>query len=136
MRRIVLGFLVSLIPACEREDDRGVTYSVRDSAGVAIVESASPAWTESEAWRVDPVPVLDVSGQADEELFRIGSPVVPSDGRLVLFNGGACEVRFYDEAGNRPGASGRCGEGPGEYGRTPQLPFESSLSVTSRPCAC
>jgi hypothetical protein len=118
---VLLAWASFLCPGCESGAGGGATHTVRDSAGVEIVESASPAWREGEAWRVDSVPLLDVSGRDDEELFRVGSPVVLGDGRLALFNGGACEVRFYDRDGNRAGAVGRCGEGPGEYEESARL---------------
>jgi hypothetical protein len=35
--------------------------TVRDSAGIEIVESTRPGWSDSDAWRVEPVPALDLS---------------------------------------------------------------------------
>ena len=90
------------------------TATVRDSAGVPIVENFLPAWGDGDAWTVDPDPVFDLSGLVDDELFRPYSPWLLGDGRTVLFNSGACEVRFYDDTGFL-NASGGCGGGPGEY---------------------
>jgi hypothetical protein len=99
---------------CAR-DGTARSHTVRDSAGIQIAESVSPGWTQAEVWRVDTVPDLDVSGQDDERLFRPGSARLLVDGRLVFFNGGACEVHFYSSAGQSLTAVGRCGEGPGEF---------------------
>jgi len=112
-----LIILLFLFLACSGGGDGGPTYAARDSAGIRIVENSSPTWTEREAWQVDPNPAFDVSGQDDDELFRVSSPRVLPGGRIVLFNGGNCEVRFYDDTGESLGSSGRCGNGPGEFGQ-------------------
>lgn len=116
-RAIFLAFFTLQLIACEDSGDGGPTYAVRDSAGVQIVESFSAAWMEEDAWRLEPEPVLDLAEGDDAELFRTGSPRLLPDGRLALFNGGNCEVRFYDDAGGLLATTGRCGEGPGEFGQ-------------------
>lgn len=101
--------------ACGGTETSEVTHSVRDSAAIQIVENISPAWTDGEGWRVDTVPAFDLSGAEDDELYRPGSPWLLDDGRLVVFNGGTCEVRLYDNTGELLSSFGRCGEGPGEF---------------------
>lgn len=59
----------------------------RDSLGVTIIESASPAWAESEGWSVEDEPVLDfsVSGTGEpHELALADQKVHPVDGGALL----------------------------------------------------
>ena len=118
MKRTTLVLALGLVSfaACQRAGPRTSTYVSRDSMGIGIIESRSPAWRLGEEWRVDSTPVFDLSGEDDEELFRIGRPHRLANGELVLFNGGNCEVRFYGESGEGLGRVGRCGKGPGEFG--------------------
>jgi hypothetical protein len=114
-----LTFLAYLIlpaaSACGGTETSDVTHTVRDSAGIQIVENISPTWTDGEVWHVDTVPAFDLSGAEDDELYRPGSPRLLDDGRLVLFNDGTCEVRFYDQNEGLLSSFGRCGKGPGEF---------------------
>ena len=100
---------------CRTTEAPAPTYAVRDSAGIEIVESLEPAWAEGHAWTVDTVPDLDISGQEDESLSRLGGARTLRDGRLILFNGGGCEILFYSHSGERLGGAGRCGKGPEEF---------------------
>jgi hypothetical protein len=101
--------------ACDRAGVAADTYVARDSAGIRIVESSAPTWEAGEGWLVDSIPELDLSEADDDELHRVSSARVLSDGRIVFFNGGSCEVRFHAESGEHLHSSGRCGAGPGEF---------------------
>jgi hypothetical protein len=123
----------SLLLACERQaTNAGIV--VRDSAGIAIVESRAPQWESGKEWSVTPDPVLrvgSVEGQEPYLLFRVTDGVVFSDGRIAVLNTGTQEVRLYSEAGEHLGTIGGQGEGPGEF-RSPRLMFrlsEDSLAV-------
>ena len=113
----VLGFLIVQLIACSESGDQAPTFAVRDTVGVKIVENFAPAWPENHAWRLEVEPLLDLSGADDDELFRTWNARLLPDGRVALFNGGNCEVRFYDQAGGLLAKMGRCGEGPGEFGQ-------------------
>ena len=112
---ICYACVVMQLVACTSPDGPARTFAVRDSAGVQIVESHSPAWDLAETWRVDSIPDVDVSENADEELFRIESARLLPGGGFVFFNGGACEVRFHAPSGEHLTSTGRCGKGPGEF---------------------
>jgi hypothetical protein len=92
--------------------------TVRDSAGVTIVESVAPQWTSDEVWAVSPEPTLSIGtqdGPESQQLFRVlGAHRFP-DGRIVVTNSGSTELRFYDSTGAFESASGRQGGGPGEF---------------------
>lgn len=100
-------------------DDLPSTTSVRDSAGIEIVESASPRWGPGEGWRVRETPQLtigDVEGDPRYELFRVAGAIRLSDGRIVVANGGTLQLRVYSASGEHLRDLGRRGSGPGEFG--------------------
>ncbi len=119
--------------ACGGGADRSRGPVVRDSAGVTIVENREPAWPEGEGWRLSETPLIDIGaleGAPEYQLFRVVGAVRLSDGRIVLANAGTHQLRFYGADGTYLGASGREGDGPGEFrdmGRLWLLPPDSLL---------
>jgi hypothetical protein len=98
------------------EIDPGVT--IRDSAGVTIVENTTPRWGDGEEWRLAPDPVLSIGvaeGLAEYEFYRANSALQLADGRIVIGNHGTQELRFFDSEGQHLYSAGREGEGPGEF---------------------
>ena len=118
-RPALLTYVLSLagLAACtpEARSDRAL---VRDSAGVRIVESRTPACTP-EKQRVDTAPSLTIGVESGEQeyLFSLIRSVIRlDDGRIVVGDGGSRQLRFYDSTGRFLGATGRAGQGPGEFG--------------------
>jgi len=114
-----LIFLVSLslIPGCTKETGQAGP-TVRDSAGVTIVENAGPQWAEGEGWRLSPEPTLDIGvmdGEMVNQFFDLAGAVRMSDGRLAAGDGGSEEIRFFDAAGEFLNVTGGKGGGPGEF---------------------
>lgn len=92
--------------------------SVRDSAGIAIVENLAPQWAAGEEWRVPPEPILDLGvmdGEPEYQFFEIAGAVHMPDGRIAVANSGTSEIRFYDPEGGFLNSSGGKGSGPGEF---------------------
>jgi hypothetical protein len=93
----------------------------RDSAGIAIVESREPAWASEpgrQGWRLSPAPEVEIgveNGPVEYQFQDVVGVVRLNDGRLVVADGGASEIRLYDPAGRFMRAAGRPGDGPGEY---------------------
>lgn len=118
----VLGSVVAatlLLTGCEGDPGAAVISDV-DSAGVRIVESYEPVWSDSSPWELVPTPALDLteSGEGTEhEFFRVTDAVRFPDGRFVVANDGTSEVRFYTAEGRFLTAVGRNGDGPGEFRR-------------------
>lgn len=110
MRRILLLGVVVPAFGCGGGGDRGGAAVTRDSAGIAIVENTGAAWAAGQEWKVDSV-ILDIGGDVDS----VSGPVRLGDGRLAIANAGTHEVRVYDASGAQVHASGRAGDGPGEY---------------------
>ncbi len=95
-----------------------VGSTVRDSAGIEIVESSAGRWTERDAWRVGAQPQLDIGvteGAEAYQLFRVSDVRRLPDGRIVVANGGTRELRFFDGVGRHLATVGDDGEGPGEF---------------------
>jgi hypothetical protein len=108
-----------LVTACgEGASELSHGAAVRDSAGIRIVESHEPAWGEGEGWVVDSVPEVvigAVDGAPEYEFGAIRGALRLPDGRIVVGDEMAAEVRFYDPAGRFLHAVGGRGEGPGEF---------------------
>lgn len=95
-------------------------HTVRDSAGVRIVESHAPAWAPEDAWRVDAEPILSlgaVDGPPELSFARVLGAYRLAAGDLAVFDGTANELRLFDAGGRHVRSVGRAGDGPGEFQR-------------------
>ncbi len=93
---------------------------VRDSAGIRIVESTSPRWSTTEAWSVDPAPLLDLATSGTgppHEFYRVRDAIRLPDGVIAVADYTSGEIRFFSSTGEFLRAVGRRGEGPGEFQR-------------------
>lgn len=120
-RCLLIGIPVSVaFAACDRAERPTLQNGVRDSAGITIVESASPAWNPSTAWRLDTAMTLLIGADAVPDrkpldpvsVFRTsGGEVVVADGNQVGWN----SILVYDSGGRWLRTLGRKGEGPCEF---------------------
>ncbi|MEX0894016.1 MAG: 6-bladed beta-propeller [Gemmatimonadota bacterium] len=106
------------IGACDlvRPADPGVV--ITDSAGVRIVQNEAPAWTADKSWRLVEPPTVQIGAMDGEPAYlfdRIMGAVTLSDGRIVVADMGASELRFFDPDGQHLMSVGSRGEGPGEF---------------------
>jgi hypothetical protein len=104
------------VMACSEGAERN-TATVRDSAGVTIVENSGGTWQGGEVWAVNPEPAVDIGvleGAAEYQLFRVRDARRLDNGNIVVANGGT-ELRFYDPTGTYLYTAGREGGGPGEF---------------------
>jgi hypothetical protein len=112
----ILAVLVT-VTACVGETAAGPGPSVRDSAGIRIVENpaelaARPLWTVA----ADPLVEIGLlEGDEVYQLSQVRSAVRLTDGRIVIANGGTQNLRFFDRTGTHLVSVGREGEGPGEF---------------------
>ncbi len=118
--RVLTALFLISAAACAGDGQQSDTPStvVRDSAGIEIVESARPVWSNSDGWRVESAPVLDLpaSGSGpNHEFFRVRGMRRLSDGSLAVANGGSNEVRIYSVDGSHTASLGGEGDGPGEF---------------------
>lgn len=127
MRRIAMALVCSLASGCQAdatpESDREVRNSIRDSAGVQIVDNRQPVWAESERWQIGAEPLFIIRGADGGPENRLLDPTsidVDSRGRILIGDGdqaGWDAVLVYDSAGQFAFQAGREGEGPGEFGQ-------------------
>jgi len=120
MRARTLAPLVAgtaLVAGCAAPDVRG-RVTLRDSAGVTIVQSNGPAWDDAKRWQVSAEPLLEIGapGTSPEQQFqRVDGAWRLPDGRIVVADGGTSTIRMFDPGGTPLWSVGRPGDGPGEY---------------------
>jgi hypothetical protein len=114
--------LVGLIACGDGTTDASRT-TVRDSAGVVVVESPASLEARELDWRVAAEPDLTIGvaeGEEPYQLFGVAGATQLPDGGIAILNLGTPEVRFFDADGRHRHSSGRRGSGPGEF-QMPQL---------------
>ena len=120
MLRVAAIALCVALAGCERPNAEASpdTFTVRDSAGIEIVENRGPAWAPGEEWRVSATPELDigvVEGDSMYQLFRVWGATRMADGRVAVAVSGTSQIRIFAPDGTFLRAVGREGEGPGEF---------------------
>lgn len=93
-------------------------FTVRDSAGVRIVENRAPSWAGGADWTVEPSPYLTIGtsgGPPEYQFYRVQGAVRLGDGRIAVADGGSGEIRFFDASGRFLKSTGGEGDAPGEY---------------------
>jgi hypothetical protein len=93
---------------------------VRDSAGISIVENRVDPATAGHAFRVAPLPAMDVGGDPQDTLehfLRISRVVPLGHARLAILSSGTNSIAVFDSLGRYGHSVGRVGGGPGEYQR-------------------
>lgn len=115
-RRLPRVFVVMLLVPFEATESQ----TVRDSAGIQIVESRGPVLPASRAWRIDANPTVTIGANAADadtlnELLLVMGITRLSDGRYAVGVQASGSVRFYDQRGKHLGSAGRRGQGPGEF---------------------
>jgi hypothetical protein len=117
--RILVGTLAVLTTACGGGDAPGTgEASVRDSAGIQIVENTGPAHAEGQGWLLSAEPTLQVGGDETNPVYDLGQVTGATrlrDGSVAVANASTSEVRFYNPDGSHRTTSGRSGAGPGEF---------------------
>lgn len=118
--RILPALLLIFGAACggDGQQPQAPSTAVRDSAGIEIVESTLPRWSDSDAWRIESAPVLDLSASGsgpNHEFFRVRGMRRLSNGSLAVANGGSNEIRLYSADGSHIASLGGEGDGPGEF---------------------
>ncbi len=90
----------------------------RDSAGIRIVENASPPEGSRLGWRIGPEPSVSIGQREGEDPYLLHLALdahrLP-DGRIVVAHRSSDELRVFDSSGTHVASWGREGEGPGEF---------------------
>lgn len=116
-----LLLLSAVTAACAPGSDRSdapTAATLRDSAGVTIVENRAGAFDADAPWTVGAEPVLDLGtleGEGPEAFFRITDLHRAPDGRVFVADAGNTEVRIFSADGSHLATWGGEGDGPGEF---------------------
>lgn len=132
-----VGFAI-LVSGCDLgpTDDSAATtdptVTIRDSAGIEIVENHAPEHPAGSFWSIDPEPEIllggsdDLSGNAGDSAQLVWSVVglarLP-DGRLAVLSSENRQLMLFEPSGELSGIVGGPGEGPGEFTRPERLQF-------------
>ena len=118
IRGLLIGVWALGLCGCSVADPLADAFTVRDSAGVRIMESAGPVWAEGGQWALTSEPVLTIGvaeGAPELEFQTILGLTRLANGNIVVGNRGTRELRFFAPDGRFLRAAGRDGEGPGEF---------------------
>lgn len=125
--------------SCDAARARGAV-TVRDSAGIEIVESSAPRWRAGDEWRIADAPSVTIGSvfgdDAATQFTRIAGATRLSDGRIVVADGASAELRYFDSGGAHLETAAGKGDGPGEFARITALlrrPGDSVLAIQSIP---
>jgi hypothetical protein len=114
------AFWILAVLACGGESSSATTWdgAVRDSAGIEIVENfGAPLWPEGPGWEfTEVVRIGALDGPPEYQFGNIVGIQVLSDGRIVIVDAMAHNVRFYTPDGEHIRTVLREGQGPGELG--------------------
>ncbi len=97
-----------------------IRVSVRDSAGIRVVENTGDPSGDGGGWAVAAEPVLSIGtfqGDSLYQLFRVRGACRLATGGIALVNEGSGEIRIYGPDGSFLRSHGGKGEGPGEFQR-------------------
>lgn len=125
MRRfktLCIALWISISGCGERSPS--VSHTVRDSAGVRVVENGSVEGARSD-WRIPRRPIFRTGWEDDEPTFeRIWAGLILPDGDVVVADYQGNRIFHFDSTGTLLRVIGRRGEGPGEF-----TSLESIVSV-------
>lgn len=121
---------LAMAAACSDAGRERAVSTVRDSAGVEIVENERPSWGARDGWRVDADPTVEILGGRGRPLFNVIGVVRVDDGRVVVANQSSSELLLFDAAGRFLHSIGREGDGPGEFRDISHLVYCGGDSIT------
>ena len=143
VRRLRLSLTIALalaVPGCDREpppggasaggDFPGVT--IRDSAGIQIVENHAPEWPGERFWTLDPEPEIVLGGDESLEpeagdsthlIWQVKGVARLVDGRVAVLSEGNREILLFEPSGRFSRSIGRGGRGPGEFSSPQHLQY-------------
>ncbi len=118
MRPLPVGSLVvlALFTGCDSAHSVLDGYQVADSAGIQIIESTVPVWNSNDV-RIEADPLVRIGREeaGPYQFAFVASGALLRDGRIVVSDVGAQEIRAFDSSGIHLSTYGGPGEGPGEF---------------------
>ena len=140
-RRLGLGAILAVaisVLACDPapSDESGAaeqpTVTVRDSAGIEIVENHAPEHAAGEFWTIDSVPEFVLGGantlgepahDSAQLVWDVAGLARLEDGRVAVLSSRGTQLLLFEPSGKLSRIIGRSGEGPGEFTRPEWLQY-------------
>jgi hypothetical protein len=116
MSRCCTALVLAATAACDEPDRGGMT--VRDSAGITIVEYGPELPPHLEHWALDSAPLLDIGKVEGDDTYlftRIVQAGALPRGEVFVADRATSELRVFDSTGRFVRRFGRNGSGPGEF---------------------
>ncbi|MEO7363461.1 MAG: hypothetical protein ABI120_24215 [Gemmatimonadaceae bacterium] len=122
---------LALLNACTGARDQSTAgKTVRDSAGVSIVEHSAAFIAALPAWTIDSTPLQELRGdRTDTQFTRILDAVQRADGGFYLADQQQRDIRAFSANGQFERVISRSGRGPGEVGYVNRLQALSGDSL-------
>ncbi len=114
----------------EAAEDPAVT--IRDSAGIEIVENHAPEHPAGEFWAIDPEPEFvlggsenpgGMAGDSAQLVWNVVGLARLVDGRVAVLSSENRQLVLFEPSGELAGIVGGPGEGPGEFVRPERLQY-------------
>jgi hypothetical protein len=99
---VLLGAALGLLMACGDSRIPADVATVRDSAGVRMVETHRPLWSLGEGWELDSEPILQLGsdfGGGMEQFQEVRGLAFTASGELVVLDAGRRALRWIDGSG-------------------------------------
>ncbi|HEX7049086.1 MAG TPA: hypothetical protein VF188_02650 [Longimicrobiales bacterium] len=115
---LFLGVGSAWLSGCSASDEMPSAERYIDD-GLEVVVSHAPAWRVEDSWRLSDTPTLQIGHDeslGEDYIFSgISGATRTPDGRIVVADRRAAELRFYDSEGVLLHVAGGRGKGPGEF---------------------
>lgn len=112
------------VPGDESGPAEEPTVTIRDSAGIEIVENHAPEYAVGEFWTIDTVPEFVLGGSGglaavangpSQLIWRVEGLARLEDGRVAVLSYGSKQLMLFEPSGELSVIIGGPGEGPGEF---------------------
>ena len=132
-KRLGVGVILAVVtsmPGCdpapgdESAPAEPPTFTVRDSAGIEIVENHAPEYAPGEFWTIDPEPEFVLGGantlgepahDSAQLIWRVKGLARVEDGRVAVLSSEGKQIMLFEPSGELSVIIGGPGEGPGEF---------------------
>ena len=113
-------------PAPAGDTAENSTVTIRDSAGIEIVENHAPEHPAESFWTIDPEPEFVLGGSEDlgaladdsaQLIWRLEGLARLPDGRVAVLSSANQQLMLFEPSGELSRIIGGPGEGPGEFTR-------------------
>ena len=126
---IVLLISVFMILASYANQNPQWKGTIEEEKGVKVIKNPNePLYGEI---TFDLEEDLSIGNEEDENyaFYRIGMPIVDSEGNIFVLDSGNFRIQKFDKMGNYVQSIGREGQGPGEFERPSTLYLDSENNI-------